>query len=186
MSYKFNDRISTFVLAGLCVAVFLAMGLSIAAGQALDTSGPDRSYCVSMGNLYTTSPAVNNGKGICQFSDNSWCDAHAFFVGNCSRNTNGAYNPYSYNNAQGALDIADATKACQHNGGRVENVHTAYGDVNLCVFPDGSSVDLRGLYNGIYNGAYDGFYNSPYNGYYDGIYGGNNWYYWAYSWLNAP
>jgi len=76
-------------------------------------------------------------------------------------------------------------KPASEAGGRVENVHTAYGDVNLCVFPDGSSVDLRGLYNGVYNGDYGEFYNRPYNGYYDGIYGGNNWYYWAYSWLNA-
>ena len=43
------------------------------------------------------------------------------------------------------LDLADATKTCQTRGGRVENVHTPYGDVNLCVFPDGSSVDLRSL-----------------------------------------
>jgi putative hemolysin len=186
MTDKFNDRISALLLAGLCITLLLATSLSIVAGQALDTSGPDRSYCVSMGNLYTTSPAVNNGKGICQFPDKSWCDAHEFFIGNCSRSANVGYSPYSYSNAQGALDIADATKACQRSGGRVENVHTAYGDVNLCVFPDGSSVDLRGLYNGVYNGAYDGFYNGQYNGYYDGIYGGNNWYYWAYSWLNAP
>ena len=179
MTERFNHWISGFSFAGLCFILFAA-SLPMVTGQAFDTSGPDRAYCVSMGYLYTTSPGVNSGKGVCQFPDNSWCDGHAFFTGDCT-NANSAYNPYFYNNPQGALDIADATKACQKNGGRVENVHTAYGDVNLCVFPDGSSVDLRGLYNGVYGGNY-----GPYYGYYNGIYGTDNWYYWAYSWLNAP
>jgi putative hemolysin len=190
MTGKFENCIFGFLLAGLCIALFFACLPSIAAGQAIDTSGPDRAYCISMGYLYTSSPGVNGGKGVCQFPDNSWCDAHSFFIGNCSANANIGYNPYNYNSAQGALDIADATKACQKNGGKVQNVHTSYGDVNLCVFPDGSTIDLRGLYNGIYggyySGPYNGYYNGPYSSYYNGIYGPNNWYYWAYSWLNAP
>jgi putative hemolysin len=184
MTGKFKNRISRFLLAGLCFTLFIACMPSIAAGQTLDTSGPDRAYCVSMGYLYTSSPGVNGGKGVCQFPDNTWCDAHAFFIGNCSK-ANSAYNPYFYNDPQGALDIADATKACQSQGGRTQNVHTPYGDVNLCVFPDGTSIDLRGLYNGAYRGYYYGPYGTQ-NGINNRIYGGNSWYYWAYSWLNAP
>jgi putative hemolysin len=74
-----------------------------------------------------------------------------------------------YNNPQGALDIASATKTCQKYGGAVQRVHTSYGDVNMCVFPDGSYVNLMGLYNNVYGG-----------------FPGDNWYYYAYSWLNAP
>lgn len=125
-----------------------------------------------------------------QYPDGSWCDAHTYFTGDCAPSANAtpassAYfnasnpytyvNPYMYNNPQGALDIADATKTCQSYGGVVQRVHTAYGDVNMCVFPDGSYVDLMGLYNSVYGGF--------------GGYGGfavDNWYYYAYSWLNAP
>ena len=95
MRCKFYNRISAFLFAGLCITIFLATSLSIATGQALDTSGPDRAHCVRMGDLYATSPAVNNGKGICQFPDNSWCDGHEFFIGSCSATTFWAYNPYS-------------------------------------------------------------------------------------------
>jgi putative hemolysin len=81
------------------------------------------------------------------------------------------------------LDIAAATKNCEKMGGGVSSVHTPYGDVDLCVFPYGNSIDLRSLVDG---GFYNGFYNGPYNGIYNGYGSGDNWYYWAYPWLNAP
>jgi putative hemolysin len=186
--------------AGLCLCILLAACALSAAGQgtyqpissatqAIDTSGPDRAYCVSNGYLYTSNPAVNGGKPICQFPDGSSCDAHAFFTGNCSGvGLASPYNPTFYS-SQGALDIAAGTKECQRLGGGVQSVHTAYGDVDLCVFPGGNSMDLRGLANQAY--GYYGPY--PYGTYPYGTYPyynygpyGDNWYYWAYAWLNAP
>jgi putative hemolysin len=193
------------LLAWLCLCIFLAACTLSAAGQgtyhpissttqATDTSGPDRAYCVSNGYLYTSNPAVNGGKPICQFPDGSSCDAHAFFTGNCSGvGLASPYNPTFYS-SQGALDLAAGTKECQRLGGGVQSVHTAYGDVNLCAFPGGNTMDLRELANGAfgYYGPYPyGTYSYgtyPYGTYPYYSYGpyGDNWYYWAYSWLNAP
>ncbi len=194
------------VLAGLCISVLLAAFTLSAAGQGtyqvispatqpIDTSGPDRGHCVGNGYLYTTNPAVNGGRPICQFPDGSSCDAHAFFTGNCSGpGASSPYNPTYYASGQGALDIASGTKECQRLSGGVQSVHTSYGDVNLCVFPDGSTMDLRALANGAYgyygpypygtypygtysSGTYPYYYYSPYR---------DNWYYSAYAWLNSP
>jgi len=194
MILKLKIRKETFLFAVVAIMTFLAadvlaVDVLAAAGQGIDTSGPDSAYCSGMGYLYTTKPGVNNGQAVCQFPDGTWCDAHAFFTGDCAASTNIPYNPninpytynpyaynpymygnpYMYNNPQGALDIADATKTCQKYGGGVQSVHTSYGDVNMCVFPGDGYVDLMALRNGINGGFY-----------------GDNWYYYAYSWLNAP
>ncbi|OPY48813.1 MAG: hypothetical protein A4E48_02605 [Methanosaeta sp. PtaU1.Bin060] len=188
MTRKINITGSRLLLAVFCISIILASGMPSASGeetyqqissatQAIDTSVPDRAHCVSMGYLYTTKPSLNSGKPVCQFPDGSWCDAHAFFTGNCSSSgLSSPYNPSFYSNSQGALDIAAGTKECQRLGGGVQGVHTAYGDVNLCVFPDGSTMDLRALANGAY-GYYGPYSTYPYR---------DNWYYYAYSWLNAP
>jgi putative hemolysin len=214
---KFDTEKLKCLFAVLCISVFLGAGMLAVAAQVLDTSGPDSAYCVDSGYLYTTHPGVNGGRGICQFPDGTWCDAHAFFVGNCTPNpdiyaapgivTPGGYivpssnynpyyynpyyanNPYFYNDSQAALDIADATKTCQSMGGGVSSVHTPYGDVRLCVFPDGSSIDLSQLYSGVYGGTvnpviYANGATSPIV-YVNGV-PGDFWYYYAYSWLNAP
>ena len=201
MAPKLTISGARLLLLGLCLSVLLAACALSAAGQgtyqpissatqAADTSGPDRAYCVSNGYLYTSNPAVNGGKPICLFPDGSSCDAHAFFTGNCSGvGLASPYNPTFYGNGQGALDIAAGTKECQRLGGGVQSVHTPYGDVDLCVLPGGNTMDLRELANGVYGnygtypyGAYP-YRTYPYYSY--GPYG-DNWYYWAYSWLNAP
>lgn len=201
----------------LFIAVIFSSCIFAVYGQVLPASnpGPEGAYCVNSGYLYAVVPGVNNGKPICQFPDNSWCDSHAYFTGNCTPSTSGyispsgyvatggvitpsgvvvpgsIYNPYSvnpyyYNNptyanvTQSALDIADETKTCQSMGGSVQQVHTTYGDVNLCVFPDGSSLDLQQLASGIYSGV-----PSPVV-YANGIPTNDSWFYYAYSWLNAP
>ena len=217
-------------LTGLFIAVILASSMLAVSGQVLTASapGPEGAYCVNTGYLYATVPGVNNGKPICQFPDNSWCDAHAYYAGNCTPSFSGyispsgyvatggivtpsgvvvpssvypsgvynpyATNPYYYNNpayanvTQSALDIADETKTCQKIGGNVQQVHTTYGDVNLCVFPDGSSLDLPQLASGAYSGVYPGVYSGvPGPVVYDnGIPFNDSWFYYAYSWLNAP
>lgn len=195
MTFRFDISMPRIMLAGFCISVLLAAFALSAAGQgtyqpisaatqAIDTSVPDRAHCVSSGYLYTKNPALNNGKPVCKFPDGSWCDAHAYFIGNCSGSgLISPYNPTFYSSGQGALDLAAGTKECQRLGGGVQSVHTAYGDVNLCVFPDGSTMDLRALANGAY-GYYGPYLYStyPYN---NGPYR-DNWYYWAYAWLNAP
>jgi putative hemolysin len=194
MTFKINNAKSWLKLASFCAVFFFSTCLLNAMGQ-VDTSVPDRAYCVDTGNLYAINPGVNSGKPVCQFPDNSWCDAHAFFTGNCTENSR-------FNSPLSGLDLADATRRCQADDGRVENVHTPYGDVNLCVFPDGSSIDLRslgsavnyGIYgmpsNGIYYTGYNGIYNMLYSGSYTGTRNifndANAWYYGAYAFLNSP
>jgi putative hemolysin len=143
------------------------------------TSGSDRTYCVSMGYLYRTNPGVNGNQPICQLSDYSWCDANAFATGKCGasigatgfNNSYGNYYPYFYdypysnNYPYTGTTPGAAIDACTGSGGNVTNVHTPYGDVDVCKFPNGNIMDLNGLYNG---------------------FSGDKWYYYAYNFLNAP
>jgi putative hemolysin len=139
----------------------------------LSTSESDRAYCVKMGYLYRTTPSINGGQPICQFSDYSWCDANAYATGKCGQvfSSNGFYNPYGiyypyyYNYPSEGYTPGRTISACYDRGGRVQNVHTPYGDVDMCVFPDGSMMDINGLYNRLL---------------------GDDWQYYAYSFLNAP
>ena len=155
------------------------------------TSNPtqESNYCVAMGYLYTTNPTLNGGRGVCVFSDNTYCDAHLFYTGNCSPSPYISYNPYVYYNPYvetynpylsnvtlTGLDLAEATSSCRVSGGIVQSVHTPYGDVDMCVFPDGSSVDLRDLYYNTFGGP-TGTYYGPYS---------DNWFYTAYAFLNSP
>ena len=168
MTIKFETRRSGFPLFGspfavICLMIILASSLLPAEGQGSDNPDQARNYCVSMGYLYRQSPSVNDGQPICQFQDNSWCDCQDFYGKKCSY-LYASRNPNFYNIAQSDR-VAAATRYCQDSGGRVESVHTPYGDVDLCAFPDGRSVNLWALYNRA---------------------GGDPWRYYAYSWLNAP
>jgi hypothetical protein len=60
MTGNLNDGKAWFRLAGLCAVVFLSTCLLNVMSQVIDTSGPDRAYCVGTGNLYATTPGVNN------------------------------------------------------------------------------------------------------------------------------
>lgn len=172
MTNELGTSKENFLFAGFCIAILIAASALTAAGAGPDASSQDRASCVGMGHLYRTTPGFNNGQPICQFLDGSWCDAHAFATGQCFPGSYGPYNPYIYNIPQRTLNLADASQICRNTGGRVENVHTPYGDVDLCVFPDGSSVDLRALYYGAY-GTYNGALR-------------DDWFHYAYWWLNAP
>lgn len=215
MTGKYNIGISGFWSALLYIAAVLALSVAVVAGQSVPgqipgqipgqvipgqtgqiigqagtaqvsgTPAQDSAYCVGQGFNYAVIPGVNGNQPICQFTDNTWCDAHSFATGTCNPYPPSYYNPYSFNTTQSALDIADETAQCQRMGGGTRTVHTPYGDVDLCVFPDGSSVDLRSLNSNNVLGGYPGSgpaYVSPISPFY----GGDNWYYYAYSWLNAP
>jgi len=185
MTGRFNKWKLGFLFAGLCVVVVLATVLTVA-GQSTyslgsnapvssasnpSTSSSDRAYCVGSGYLYRTAPGINNGQGFCQFGGNSWCDAHTFATGSCSPSTYGFYNPYGdyypyyYSAYPYGQNYGGSINSCQDYGGSVETIHTPYGDVDQCVLPNGSVMNPNGLYNG---------------------YLGDNWNYWAYSFLNAP
>lgn len=217
LTLRFNAEKMSGFIAVLFTAMIFVSCMLVVSGQVLPASnpGPEGAYCVNSGYLYATVPGINNGKPICQFPDNSWCDAHTYFTGNCTPSLIGyvspsgyaatggiiaptgavvpvsVYNPYTLNPyyyntpayanvTQSALDIADETRTCERMGGNVQKVHTTYGDVNLCIFPDGSSIDLPQLANGVYSGAPGPVIYS------NGIPTNDSWFYYAYSWLNAP
>jgi putative hemolysin len=207
MKDKLNSRKSGLLAAGLIIAVVLSVGVAIVAGQgysgsystgspasvsppqssaaygsavpASSTTSSARTYCVSMGYLYRTTPGANGNQPICQFSDYNWCDASAFANGKCGTgvSSNGFYNqygnyyPYFYDNpyytgySYPGQTPGQAIDACTGSGGNVTSVHTPYGDVDVCKFPNGNIMDLYGMYNGIQ---------------------GDNWYSYAYNFLNAP
>ena len=52
----------------LCILVFLSLGML--AAMAEDSADQARSYCVKSGYLYSSSPGVNGGLGVCVFPDN--------------------------------------------------------------------------------------------------------------------
>ncbi len=159
-----NDGIKRSMLilqiAGLFMLAFLAVGIPLAAA---DSAAEDasHSYCVKMGYLYRSSPGINGGQGICEFPDKTWCDAQAYYTGRCgpSLSPNFVSIPYS---TQGI----SASTLCSNAGGWLESVHTPYGDVTVCTFPNGRTCDIQSLYNGMC--------------------GGDNWFRYANSWLNAP
>ena len=208
MKCKLNSGKSGLLVIGLLMTVVLTVGVATVAGQGYSSgsyapgtpasvsspqspvvsastapvsssSGSDRTYCVSMGYLYRTTPGVNGGQPVCQFSDYSWCDANSFTTGKCGANvgSNGFYNPYGnyypyfndYPYSSGysypGLTPGQSIDACTSRGGSVSSVHTPYGDVDVCKFPNGNIMDLYGMYNGLL---------------------GDNWYYSAYNYLNAP
>jgi len=170
---KLNKWRSGALLVGLCFVAVLATA-SLVAGQgspSSSTSSSDRSYCVGMGYLYRTDPGINNGQGFCQFG-NGWCDAHAFASGSCGASNSGFFNPYGYyypyyysTYYPFGLNYGGSINSCRSYGGSVQSIHTPYGDVDECVFPNGRTMDLYGLYNG---------------------YLGDVWYNYAYSFLNPP
>ncbi len=145
---------------GLCILAFLAVCLSSAVADASDAD-PAHSYCVQMGYLYRSSDDMNGGQGICEFPDKTWCDAQAFYAGQCGPRL-------SPNLMTGPENIwtPSASTLCQNSGGRLESVHTPYGDVTLCVFPNGRTCDIQSLYNGMC--------------------GGDDWLRYARSWLDGP
>lgn len=184
MKSRLDSKISRLMFVGLCITFILSSSIMIVAGQgptslgayasSSSASDSDRNYCVTMGYLYRTSPGLNEGQPICQFSDSSWCDANAFATGECAPsrangffNKYGIYYPYYYDYPYPytGLTPGAAVDACTSNGGTVSSVHTPYGDVDVCKFPNGRIVDLYDLYNGAW---------------------GNDWHYYAYSWLNPP
>ncbi len=87
---------------------------------------------------------------------------HAFVTGKCGANilltastihmeNNYPYfydYPYSNNYPYTGTTPGAATDACTGIGGNVTSVHTPYGYVDVCKFPNGDIMDLYGLYNG--------------------------------------
>lgn len=152
--------ISILPVVGLYILAFLAVGLPLVAADS-PTADPAHSYCVQMGYLYRSTPGLNGGQGVCEFPDRTWCDAQAYYMGQCG--------PSLSPNFMSIPDSTWSTSAstlCSNAGGRLESVHTPYGDVTLCVFPNGRTCDIQSLSNGMC--------------------GGDNWFRYAQSWLNAP
>ncbi len=137
--------IARALLASFCILAFLFTSQNVVAqGSASDSA---RSYCVSMGYLYKTSPGINGGQGVCEFPDKSWCDAEAYRSGKCERILSPRIYPeYAY--GSDGRYVASADQLCRGSGGRLQSVHTPYGDVTLCVFPNGGTCDLQSLARG--------------------------------------
>jgi putative hemolysin len=151
------------ILLSLCMLAFLFFGMH--AGIAQDSADQARSYCVKSGYLYSSSPGVNGGQGMCVFPDKSWCDSQSFFRGTCSRSLRPNILPGYVSESEGMWTQSAAT-ACRGSGGSLRSVHTPYGDITICAFPDGRTCDLKSLA--------------------EGRCGGDRWLVYARSWLDAP
>jgi putative hemolysin len=153
------------LLAGLCLLAILALNLPAAMAQDSSTD-PARAYCVKMGHLYKSGTSQNGGQGLCQFPDSTWCDAQSYYRGGCGPGLSpNIYPAYAYDS--GDPTTMSAAGLCSRSGGSLRSVHTPYGDVTLCVYPNGSSCDLQSLVSGTCGG-------------------GDYWTIYARSWLNAP
>ena len=151
------------ILSGLCILAFLSLVALTAMAQ--DSADQARSYCVKSGYLYSTSPGTNGGQGMCTFPDKSWCDSQAFFQGACSRSLRPNILPSYVSDSEGLWTQSAAT-ICRSSGGSLRSVHTPYGDITMCAFPDGRTCDLKSLA--------------------EGRCGGDRWLVYARSWLDAP
>jgi len=151
------------IMSGLCILAFLSLGMLTAGAQ--DPADQARTYCVRSGYLYSTSPGINDGQGMCVFPDKSWCDSQAFFQGDCSRSLNPNILP-SYVSQSEGMWTQSAETICRSSGGILQSVHTPYGDITVCAFPDGRTCDLASIA--------------------EGRCGGDNWLVYARSWLDAP
>ncbi|MDD1751975.1 MAG: DUF333 domain-containing protein [Methanotrichaceae archaeon] len=169
MTSKLDIEIRGVLFVGLYTLVFLMAGAMNGVGQDV-SSGQSESqaahdYCVQMGNLYQTTPTLNNGQPICTFSNGAWCDANAFYKGQCSATYNPAGLPNPY--------------ATYYGYPPSSSVHTPYGDV-----PANAAYGSGNIYMG----------NPYYGGWTDPYYGGMStagaeqaaWMYGAMSFLNAP
>jgi len=155
---------SRALLALLCALALL--GLILPAVAQDSSSDSARTYCVKMGYLYRASPGINSGQGVCEFPDKTWCDAQAYYQGTCSRVLSpNIYPAYVYGTSGQPISSGEAL--CQSSGGSLRSVHTPYGDVTLCVFPNGRTCDIRSLVSGSCNGV-------------------DSWTVYARSWLDAP
>lgn len=152
------------ILAALCLLAILALNLSAAAQDS--SADAARSHCVRMGYLYKSDTPQNGGQAVCQFPDGSWCDAQSYYKGGCGPGISPAIYPsYAYDSTNPVA--VSAEMLCSRSGGRLRSVHTPYGDVTLCAYPNGSTCDLQSLATGTCGGA-------------------DYWTVYARSWLNAP
>jgi putative hemolysin len=156
-------KLARNILSGLCILAFLSSDMLTAMAQ--DSADQARSYCVKSGYLYSTSPGTNGGQGMCVFPDKSWCDCQAFFQGDCRRNLKPNILP-GYVSESGSTWTQSAASICMSSGGSLRSVHTPYGDITVCAFPDGRTCDLNSLA--------------------EGRCGGDRWLAYARSWLDAP
>jgi len=146
--------------------LFAVLAFSIPAFSAAEISDdPARSYCVRSGYLYRASPGLNSGMGVCEFSDKSWCDAQAFYAGTCQPSQIPWISP-SYQYPSGGTWNSTTSWMCSDRGGRLQEIHTPYGDMVLCVLPGGLTCDPQSLFSG-----------SCWQ---------DDWLSYARSWLNAP
>ncbi len=151
-------------LLGLVLLSVLAFSLP-ALSAAASSDDPARSYCVRSGYLYRAAPGLNNGMGICEFSDKSWCDAQAFYAGECGPNRI-PWTSTSYQYPAAGTWNSTISQMCSERGGMLQEVHTPYGDMVLCVLPGGQTCSPESLYSG-----------SCWQ---------DDWLTYARSWLNAP
>lgn len=152
------------LLAGLSLLATLIASMPAMAQDA--TSDQARSYCVKMGYLYHSSPGINDGKGVCEFPNKSWCDAQAYYHGTCGPSIAPSIYP-AYVSGSNVQPTPSAETLCRRSGGYLQSVHTPYGDITICAFPDGRTCDLQSLANGTCRGV-------------------DYWTVYARSWLDAP
>ncbi|MDD1762028.1 MAG: DUF333 domain-containing protein [Methanothrix sp.] len=146
------------ILALFCLATVCCVTAQVSTDSA-------RTHCVSSGYLYRTSPSLNGGQGICSFPDNSWCDANEFYNGSCGPSLSPNIVP-GYAIVTGSTGTPSVQDICRSSGGRMKSVHTPYGDIAMCVFPDGTTCDAKAIS--------------------EGRCGADYWTIYAQSWLNAP
>jgi putative hemolysin len=148
---------ASLLFAGMLLLVFLLASPSSSAD-----ANSAQSYCVKMGYLYRALPTAGGMEERCIFPDSTYCEAKAFLNGTCTRTPYPSSSSYVYS---GSADWGpQARRMCANSGGRLREVHTPYGDVVTCAFPDGSICDLRALLAGMC---------------------GDNWFSYAYGWLHA-
>ncbi len=133
-------KIDRIFFTGLCVLIFIVIGTMNGIGQGVsygtseETESQAHTYCVQMGFTYVMTPTLNNGQPVCKFPDGNWCDANAFYNGQCAASYNPAGLPNPYATYYGYTDTG--------------SVHTPYGDVPLNMAYNNGNIYVRNPYTG--------------------------------------
>ncbi len=160
MTIKREIETGRILLFELCILVFLIAGTMNGLGQGVSSDqskSAAQAYCVQMGYLYQVTPSLNNGQPICRFTNTAWCDATAYYAGQCSASNNpfGLPNPYVTYYSDGSLQSSI--------------VHTPYGDVPIGAVYANGDIPVPTPYGLGYEGSEQAA-----------------WMYGAISFLNAP
>lgn len=130
----------------LAAALLTCIGSAYADDAALSQEELEHRYCVQQGFLYKTVDGPSGKIAQCVLSNGYVCSAHDFYTGSCRPGSMQVryiddMSRWGYPSDTVVVDES-GYNSCMRAGGRIETMHTIYGDILICVHPDGNYYTL--------------------------------------------